>query len=425
MAMRDLCEARSKTVAEMRRITDSPEGDGGDLSDAQSSRFDELKGELSKLESRIERQQAVDDAERRMAAPAIIHGNGRDGQFETRARDFSLTQAILASIGDIPHDGLEREISTELSRRTGRHFSGIGVPDQAFETRTILMGVASPSSGGETLYPTVHRPDLFVDMRRSAMVTATLGATVLGGLMGDQSIPRQIGSSTAQHVAEDGALTETDASFDDIDLSPKTVGALTSFSRRALINASPSVEQLVRRDLAAVVGRAIDFQAVFGNGSGNTPVGVVNQSDVNDLTMATPSWAEVVAFIAAIESDDADIGAMGWLTHPRGVAKLRTTVKVSSTDSVMLMQEPSSLAGFRVATSTAVPIAGSPDATSILFGAWGQLLIGMWSGLDLLSNPYSDTAFPRGRVQVRAMQDYDCAVRHGQSFAMADDLAAT
>jgi HK97 family phage major capsid protein len=424
MAIRSLLQKRAATVAEMRKLTDNPEGDGGDLSDAQSQRFDELKAELGKTEKAIERQQAIDDAERRMAAPAIISGNGRDGQYEQRAREFSLTRAILASIGDIPHDGLERELSTELSRRTGKHFSGVGVPDQAFETRTILMGTASPTSG-ESLYQTVHRPDLFVDLRRSAMVTATLGATVLGGLVGDQSIPRQIGSSTAQHVAEDAALTETDAVFDDIDLSPKTVGALTSFSRRALINATPSIEQLVRRDLAAVVGRAIDFQAIFGDGTGDTPTGVVNETGVHSLTLATPSWAEVLDFIAAIESDDADLDAMGWLTHPQGVKTLRGTLKVSGDAGAgFLMQEPGSLAGFRVVTTTAVPIAGSPDATSILFGAWGQLLIGMWSGLDLLSNPYSDTAFPRGRVQVRAMQDYDAAVRHGESFAMASDLAA-
>ena len=54
-----------------------------------------------------------------------------------------------------------------------------------------------------------------------------LGATVLDGLVGTQSIPRQIASSTAQHVAEDAALTATDPNFDDVELAPKTVGAVT------------------------------------------------------------------------------------------------------------------------------------------------------------------------------------------------------
>ncbi|MGH6897288.1 MAG: phage major capsid protein [Geminicoccaceae bacterium] len=417
MALRDLLEQRARTVTEMRAIADKPEGDGGDLSDDQSKRFDALKSELAKTETRIERQQLVDDAERRMAAPTIISGRG-DGQYEQRAREFSLVKAILASCGDIPSDGLEREISSELRARTGRTFSGIAVPDEAWETRTLL------SSTVPELVPTQHRPDLFVDLRRSAMVTGTLGATVLGGLVGDQEIPRQIASSTAQHVAEDAALTETDADTNQITLSPKTVGALTSFSRRALINAQPSIDQLVRRDLAAVIGRAVDFQALLGDGLGNTPTGVANEPGLNVASLAGPTWAQVLAFVAAIQSADADIGAMGWTLNPNAVAKLRATTKVSTDAGAgFLMDSPTEMAGFRVAPTTAIPeITGAPNKNQVFFGAWSQLLIGLWSGVDLLANPFSDTAFPRGRVQVRALQDYDVAVRHGESFARAIDL---
>jgi hypothetical protein len=74
--------------------------------------------------------------------------------------------------------------------------------------------------------------------------------------------------------------------------------------------------------------------------------------------------------------------------------------------------------------ATAVPTTGEPpSATTVIFGAWSQLLIGLWSGIDLLANPYGDAAFARGRVQVRAMQDYDAAVRHPEAFALATNLS--
>jgi hypothetical protein len=426
MAMRSLLEARSSTVAEMRRITDNPEGDGGDLSDAQSSRFDALKGELERTEAQIGRQQLLDDAERRMAAPAIIHGNGRDGQFETRAREFSLVKAILHRLGEDVDVGFEREISTEVRRRAGRSFAGIACPDQYFlEKRVIdITPGASPDAIAGPLYPISLRPDLFVDRLRSALVVQRLGATVLDGLVGTIDIPRQISSSTAQHVAEDGALSRTDPGFDDVQLSPRTVGAMTSFTRRTLLNALPAIEGIVRRDLAAVIAAAIDYQALYGDGSSNTPTGVRNVTGVHDLTLAGPTWPQVLEFPTAIQSDDADIGSLAWIMHPAAVAKLRSTVKVGSTDSVMLMESPSELAGYPVAVTTGTPAPGSPQAATVLFGAWSQMLVGYWSGLDVLVNPYSEEDYTRGRVSIRVMRDYDVAVRHAESFAFAEDLNA-
>lgn len=403
----------------MRALTDTAETENRNLSTAEETRFGELKTEIAGLDKKIDRAETLANAER--SAPAIlVNGNGRDGAYEERARDFSIVRAIQAQCGDVPFD----EILKELSIRTGRHFEGIGVPDQALEIRTITVDT---SGAGESLHATQHGPDLFIDLRRSAMVTGSLGATMLSGLVGDQSIPRQIQASTAYHVAEDGDVTTSDADFDDIELSPKTVGALTSFSRRALINAQPSVENLVRRDLAAVVARAIDFQALFGTGASNTPKGVANQSGIFTQSLSSPTWAQTLDVIAAVQMADADISALGW-GDGTGCAKLRSTLK-DSTDGGegYLMESPTALAGYRVATSTALSISdgGSPETipSNVFFGAWSQLIVGPWSGLDLLANPYSDTAFPKGRVQVCAMQGYDAAVRHGDSFVRVTDLS--
>jgi HK97 family phage major capsid protein len=416
MTIRDLLERRSSAVAQMRAITDAPAGKDGDLTDTQASEFTRLKDDLGNLEKRIERQQVVDDAERRVAAPAILTNGVGDGRYEDRAREFSLVKAINAALGEPVDAGFEREISAEVRARSGRPFIGIPVPDEIFlERRTLLT-----SGAASDLYPTQHRDDLFIDRLRSALVVGRLGATVLDNLVGDQEIPRQIASSVAQHVAEDAALGETDANFDDVPLSPRTVGAVTSFSRRTLINARPSIEQLIRRDLASVIANAIDFQALFGDGVGNTPTGVANQANVQAATLAGPTWAQVLDFIASIQADDADIGSMGWVTSPQGVRVLRSTNKVAAEpDHGFIMDAPDRLAGYGLITTSAVPVAVT---TSAIFGAWSQLLVGYWSGTDLLLNPYEGAAYLRGRVLLRAMRDYDVAVRHGESFAVADNL---
>jgi HK97 family phage major capsid protein len=281
-------------------------------------------------------------------------------------------------------------------------------------------------SAAATLYPETHLAGQFIDRLRSQLVVGRLGATVLSNLVGDQDIPRQTGSSTAQWVAEDGALTATDATFDDVTLSPRTVGAITSYSRRTLINAVPGIEQIVRNDLAEIMARAIDFEALFGTGAGNTPTGVVNQSGVFSSTLAGPTWAQVLDMIADIQSADADVGSLGWVMRPEAVAKLRATIKHATAAAGFLMEDAGSMAGYSVVTSTLVPEVGSPVSDyNVIFGAWSQLLVGYWSGLDLLLNPYEPDSFTRGRVAIRVMRDVDVAVRHGQSFAHADDMPVT
>lgn len=425
--LHELREKRAAAVTEMRGLADKAEAETRDLTADEDKRFGELKAEIAGLDKKIERAEALANAER--SAPGILVNGRGDGNFETRARDFSITRAIAATLppqlgGGNVDAGFEREMSAEVARRSGRSFEGIAVPDQVFlEQRTLTT-----SGDAADLVPNVHRADLFIDALRSRLVVGRLGATVLNGLRGVQDIPRQIGSSTAQWVAEDGAITATDADFDDVTLSPKTVGAITSFSRRTLINASPSIENLVRRDLAAVVARAIDGAALMGTGTGNTPVGVINTSGVHELTFATgPTWDQVSDFAASIESDDADVGAMGWAMSPTARKVFRTTLKVSGDAGAgFIMDSRDSLDGYGVSTTTALQTSdgGSPEeiTSRVLFGAWNQLLVGYWSGLDLLVNPFEGEAYSRGRVLVRAMRDCDVAVRHAKSFAFADDL---
>lgn len=420
MKLHELQEQRARAVQAMRSLADKVEAETRDYSKDENDRHKELKDEITSLDSKIARAKDVAEAER--SAPATVHHSSLgDGAFEDRARDFSLVRAMNAAMGEDVDAGFEREISSEVKRRSGRKFQGIAVPDQYFHTqkRTLLTsGDAAP------LYPTQHRADMFIDMLRSQLVTGRLGATILDGLVGDQDIPKQTASATAQWVAEDGAITESDADFDDVTMAPKTVGAITSYSRRTLINAVPSIENIVRRDLAATVASAIDLQAMTGTGAGNTPTGVVNHPDAHELTLAGPTWPEVLAFISSIQMADADISSMGWALNPMAVATLRGTLReTGDAAGGYLMAEPGTLAGYAAATTTALAnVTATDTTTSVIFGDWSQLLIGYWSGLDVLVNPFEAAAYSRGRVLVRAMRDVDVAVRHGESFAYSDDL---
>lgn len=427
MKLHELMEQRAAAVAEMRSLTDKATTEKRDLTDAEATAFDAAKAKVADLDKKITRAQALADAER--SAPAVVHGRVGDGQFEERARDFSIVKAIRSTLpsheGGNVDIGFEREISGEVQRRSGRTFEGFAVPDQVFhqERRTLLVG-----SSAADLVANPHLADRFIDVLRNKLVCATLGGTYLDGLVGSPvDIPRQTGSSDAQWVGEDGSLSESDASFDDVSLTPKTVGAMTSYSRRTLLNSSPAIENIVRNDLAAVIANAIDAKAMLGDGSSNTPTGIIHSGAFEVPASTSLSWEEILQFIGQIDGDNALMGSLGWAINPHVVTKLRSTTKVTSDAGAgFIMDSPNELAGYRAVSTSALP--GNPPgstptlAGSLIFGNWADLLIASWSGVDILANPFETTAYAKGRVLVRAMKDCDVAVRHVESFAFANDI---
>ena len=420
MKLKELREKRARIVAEMRAIAEKPDGDAGAPSENQEKRFEVLKGELTLVEKSIDKQELVDEADKRAAGHPI--GETRDADFDRECRAFSLTRAIAASAGVAVDAGREREVSAELQRRSGGRFQGIAVPMQVFEKSVLTTG--APSGGpGSNIIATDFRGDQFIDVLRAAMGTQKLGATVLSGLVGNVDIPRLKASAATGWVAENAAITPSDHQFDKVSLTPKHVGAITEFSRNMLLQSTPAIEQLIRTDFAQILAQALDAAAIKGGGA-NEPDGVLSQPGLDtSVSMTTPSWAKVLDLIDIVE--EANATGSGFLMRPLAAKKLRQTVRVASTDSRFVMEEPDKLADYAATRSTLVPIvAGTPNTTSIIFGQWSDLLIGYWSAFDLLVNPFESTAYAKGNVSVRGMLTADIAVRHVESFAAATDFPA-
>lgn len=82
------------------------------------------------------------------------------------------------------------------------------------------------------------------------------------------------------------------------------------------------------------------------------------------------------------------------------------------------------MAEFSAYASLQVPEkAGTPNKGRVILGDWSQVLLGVWSEIDLLVNPFAESAYNKGNVLVRAMSTVDVAVRHPEAFVVADDVA--
>lgn len=327
----------------------------------------------------------------------------------------------------------ERECSEAVGDKLGREARGFFVP-QDVQRRDLTVGTST--AGGHTVSTDLLAAD-FIDLLRNRLMVMRMGAQLLSGLMGNIAIPRQTSGATAYWVAESGSPTESQQAFDQVTMSPKTVGAFSDISRKLLLQSSLDIEAFVRNDLARVLALAIDLAAISGTGASNQPTGILNTSGIGDVAGGTngaaPDWADIIELWSDIAVANADTGNVGILTNAKVVGKLMGTEKATGTAQFVCPSFPdadgmTNFGGLRVGVSNQVPSnltkgTSSGVCSALISGVWSDLIIGQWGSLDLMVDPYTNST--SGTVRVVALQDIDIAVRHAVSFsAMKDALTA-
>jgi HK97 family phage major capsid protein len=435
MTLRELHERRSRLKADMQALHDTAKTAGRDMTDDEAKKFGELRADFERMEQQIERQSFLDEAERRTQGQPI--SGSADDRFDAECRSFSLVRAIASGIPDLADKvdtGREREVSQELARRSGIAPKGILVPVSVFrqrvEQRTI--STTTPAGGpGSGLIATDHLGNQFIDRLRAALRVRMLGATVVSGLRGNVDIPRLKSSAVSGWVAENGALNASDLGFDKVSLTPKHAGCITEFSRNMLMQSSPDIESLVRNDFALVLAEAVDRVAIKGGGA-NEPTGILGTAGIGSVADASGNggglaWDKVIDLIG--ELDTSNVEGSAFLTNAKVRKAGRKSLKVANDAAGgFIWSDPNALAGYPAAVTNLCPSnltkGTGNNLSALIFGYWPDLVLGYWSEFDLLVNPYEASAYAKGNVQVRGMLTMDVAVRHAESFAACQDLAA-
>jgi hypothetical protein len=162
---------------------------------------------------------------------------------------------------------------------------------------------------------------------------------------------------------------------------------------------------------------------MHGIGSDNQPDGLYHVSGTNVVTMSgIPTFGKLVNMLAEVATDNALAGRLGFITTPGMAGILAQTLVAPSAGSTMIWSgglNDGLLAGCKAAaTNQASSTLAAGAEHAILFGAWQELIIAFWGGLDLLVDPYTFSA--QGRLRLTAFLSCDIAVRHAPAFCKAD-----
>jgi len=354
-------------------------------------------------------------------------------------RTYSLGRMIQAQVtGDWKNAGYEREMSEEIAKRTGKQSQGMYVPDFAWRSGVMTTAATGGISGEnvtDQFVPTIQRGDLFIEALRSKQVMSNLGVTYMGGLTNRIRIPKIATGASAGFVEEAANVTDQSPTDAGVTLQPRTLGAFATMSRLLMLESVPAIEQIVQDDLLRSIADKIEYHAINGSGSSGQPTGILNNSDVNNLDIsagtdvAALTWADITDLVKLVEEDNGVVNAntLGFLTNPKVKAKMANTVKVGSTDSIMLLNDPwNAIYGYKAEFTNNVPSDldpgdGGSDASAMIFGDFSQLMVGLFGAPSIIVDPF--TGSKSGDVTISVMQEVDVALRNAISFAKTDEIS--
>ncbi len=360
--------------------------------------------------------------ERSKLAPAVP----LIGMEPKEVEQWSLFRAIRAlDSGNWEKAGLELRASQAVQERTkvapqSKHsilvpldvLSRALSPEQAYLAiqRRRDLSAALGSAGG-FLVETANQG--FVELLRNASVCFAMGATRLSGLSGNVTIPKRTAGATGYWLATEAtAITESNQTFGQIAMSPKTCGAYNEISRQLLMQSAPSAEDLVMSGLALDVGTAVDLAGINGSGAAGQPLGIIGTTGIGAVTGTTFDYADIIEFQTDVATANALAGSLGYVTTPTvaGIAKAR--VKFTSTAAQLWegRLERGTMDGYPAMSSNQMP------AGNMLFGDWSQLVIGEWGVLEIAVNQQAN--FPAGIIGIRALYSIDVAVRIPAAFSL-------
>ena len=242
------------------------------------------------------------------------------------------------------------------------------------------------------------------------MVLAKAGANYLTGIQGEISIPVYSGSNVAW-AGETATASAGEGTFSEIVLKPKRLTTKVAVSKMFLTQTSEDVEQMLRNDILNAVAAKLE-STILSDTSGTTaaPTGLFTTSlGISTVTAgsgATSNWDLVVDMEGNVENNNT-LGELSYVMSPKAKAALKKSKAIEG-KFVLVDNEVN---GYPALATSAV----KTDA-KIICGAWNDLIIAQFGGIEVTVDPYTSAA--DGKINLVLNSYFDFAPRRKESFVI-------
>ena len=353
----------------------------------------ELDAEYRTNETRYRAALIAEDEERREAGADLETREG--SEWADLLAKYEIRQAVMAYAEEVRAlDGATAEVVAEM-RSTGG-YQGIPIPLEALETRageTVASGTPNPL---QTL-PIIDR--LFADS-----VAVQMGARMISIPFGEREWPVVTSAVSAGWATTETGSVAGPTAFATTDRAMKpdnTLGVQMKVTRKTLKQSGPAVEQAIRRDMQSAIRVKLDEAAFQGTGSSGQPLGVVAGVATYGITSTTVGTvADYASFRAAVvrfmtANAASGPGSVSLLLRPEIFDGMDDAV-LSGTASTEWDRLVAKVGKVVLSSNALAAPTGTPAASKALLtvnsGGVSPFFMGLWGGVDLIRDVFSDAA---------------------------------
>lgn len=298
--------------------------------------------------------------------------------------------------------------------------------------RSLAVGDAL---NGGNLVETQYASDLIELLYPTAVVRA-MGARVMPMPGGNMTIHRQATGVTGRYEGELNNIAVQQPTTDIVQLIAKKLAVIVPASNELLTDTSGRVNRMVVDDIGAGLSIREDVAFLRGDGSQNTPTGILNQIDPTYIVVYTKLSDALSGLRALPRKANIPMRRMGWVFNADIEALLYGAL--TSTGDYVYRDEMDrgKLLGFPFMVCNQIPsnltAGGMTSGTEIYFGDWNEVIIGEAQQLALDSSTEGSyfngttlvSAFSTDQTLFRARTRHDIGLRHRKALAVGRvDLA--
>lgn len=387
--------------------------------------------EAEAAEAATRQAEAAGLSARTEADPAGKKPKGKQGG-EARARVELMQRASISTgirnlMKGVKNEGAEAELEQEgrsEAQALSRSIEGFAIPSFMMggqEARDMTVG--NDPAAGTTVNVTESG---LIPYLYPTTILSQLGATVMTGMTGNFDLIKQNGGTEAFWEGEIDENEETNATYERKPLRPKRLGAKTVYSKQLLLQSSLAVEQEVRRNLNTAVGIALERAALNGSGAGNVPLGLLNQPGINVVEVGADGGAVTRSMLLELEEVVANANAAmntpSFLATP-GMRRYLKDLQVDAGSAAFVWNDNNNIIGYNGNISNLLPKdlakGTGTNLHALILGAFQELYIAQWGGLDIVLDPYTKASTAQCRVIVNSW--WDINTRHPEAFAVIKD----
>jgi HK97 family phage major capsid protein len=436
--LKQLREDRADKFNQFEALTKA--GEGRDFTDDETTKLDALNTEIETLDKEIKKLEGIEATSKRIASAKAV-GAIQDNASENRElSQFSYGRAARSISrnnykGSV--EGFEREMYDEAVKECKE--AGVEVPqgqllipsrfiDYGKNNNQRLLDVATE---GADLVRTEYKP--MIKSLRIPLIADQFGVTKYNGLKGNIKIPRETNEATFVWETENSSADEFTLTYDAIDLSPKRLAGYTDISGQMLVQSEEITESYLRGKIQYGIGAALDTALVNGPTGGNSPVGILNFTGVNVVSLGTSggpmTYGALVAMVAAVMADNGRDGNSGFVLNSNGFAALALTPYQEGglEGNFILKPGDTRIWGhpFRVTNRMPSDLAETTTGLSgmIFSSNWASAIMATWGGVGILFDPYTQALVNKLRIVVNTYADID--IEHPEEFAVVKDWNTT